>query len=321
MPHPAYEQLLLQDRVCQSIRRFFQDRNFLETRTPVRIPAPAPEQHIDPVPSGDQYLRTSPELQMKRLLAAGCRRIYQLGPCFRNGEHGSLHNPEFTMLEWYRTNADYMDILDDTRHLLRHIVNHLQLNACQPLKGLSLNLPGLDSPWLLRPVRDVFREYAGWDPVAEFNSDRFDIDLIEKVEPRLPRENPVVLYDYPAPVAALAQRKPDNPEIAERWELYINGIELANAYSELTDPKEQLQRFEQCIHTRSAAGKSVWPIDPVFMDAIQQGIPRSGGIALGLDRLFMLLSGKSSLDNITWRTQSITRTSNQADNQNKCKSL
>ncbi len=281
-------------KALRAIRAFFLDRDFIEVETPVRVRTPALERHIDPEPSGDHYLRTSPELHMKRLLAAGFDRVFQLGPCFRRNERGPLHNPEYTMLEWYRANADYNDILLDTKALLAFVFEEVRGKSAFSYRGIELEIA---PAWERISVSDAFKQFAGWDPVSCFDADRFDLDLVEKVEPRLPRHVPVVLADFPAPAAALARRKPGHPEVAERWELYIAGVELANAYSELTDPAEQRARFEECARQRKAAGKSTFPIDEEFLAALKH-MPPSGGIALGVDRLVMLLTNAASLDEV-----------------------
>lgn len=302
MPDPirslAEKSAALQIRaaVTKAIRDFFDAQGFLAVDTPVRLRAPALERHIDAEPSGSHFLRTSPELHMKQLLAADYDRIYQLGPCFRRGEQGRFHHPEYTMLEWYRSNADYRDILNDTIALVRAIQR--ALNQSDPLRWQQHSLR-LQDEWLQMTVQEAFLKWAGWDPGSNYDADRFDLDLIEKVEPALAREpTPVILMDYPAPAAALARRKPDQPEVAERWELYIGGIEIANAYSELTDVEEQRARFEQCAEEREAAGLTVYPLDEAFLEALPH-MPPSGGIALGVDRLVMLFADCATLADIT----------------------
>lgn len=262
------------------IRSFFHDRNFVEVETPIRLKIPCMELHIDAVTSDGQYLRTSPEIFHKRLLAQGLERIFEVGKCFRRGEQGTLHNSEYTMLEWYRADADYMDVLDDTKALIQ--------TAWE-------NGP---SDWSVLSVSSAFHQFAGWDPVGNYEADRFDLDLVDKVEPGLKAMGgAVVLKDYPIEAAALSRRKPDNPSVAERWELYINGIELANAYSELTDPDEQRARFEECAEQRKALGREVYGIDNGFLEALGR-MPPSGGAALGIDRLLMLILGDSSLERV-----------------------
>lgn len=275
-----FDSILQRDVLMCRIRAFFHDRNYVEVETPIRIETPCMELHIDAEPAGDHYLRTSPEIFHKQLLAAGHERIFEVGKCFRRGERGPLHHPEYTMLEWYRSQADYMDMLDETKLLIASVFDE------------SLG------EWTVLSVATAFREYAGWNPVEQFDEDRFDVDLVEKVEPEIKRiGGPVVLKDYPVEAAALSRRKPNDAQVAERWELYLNGIELANAYSELTDPIEQHRRFIACAKQRKELGKEVYPIDEAFMECLAS-MPPSGGVALGVDRLLMILSGESSLDRL-----------------------
>ncbi|HOW98496.1 MAG TPA: EF-P lysine aminoacylase EpmA [Kiritimatiellia bacterium] len=289
---PALE---LRARLMRALRTFFADRGFLEIETPVRLRAPAPELHIDAEPSGDAWLRTSPELHMKRLLAAGYERIFQVGPCFRRGEFGARHRPEYAMLEWYRAGADYHDVLVDTKALVLGLAREVLGTTRLRRGGREVTL---EPAWAYLTVSEAFIGFAGWDPVERFDPDRFDLDLVDKVEPQLPREVPVVLADYPAPAAALARRKPGRPAVAERWELYLDGIEIANAYSELTDPVEQAARFEEWNRARAAAGKPVYPPDREFLAALEKGLPACAGVALGVDRLAMLFAGAESLDEV-----------------------
>lgn len=291
---PFADVLKARHRLLQAIRAFFCARDYLEVETPVRIPRPALENHIDAEPSGNCYLRTSPELHMKRLLASGYPRLFQLGPCFRKGERGARHNPEYSMLEWYRAGTDYQGILEETRELVRHVA--------QDVIGTT-QLPGTHGPidvageWELLSVREAFAQYAGWDPVAECDPQRFDLDLMDRVEPALPLDRPTVLIDYPAYLGALARRRPDAPELAERWELYLDGLEIANAYSELIDPVEQRARFKACAEGRASRGQEVYRVDEAFLSALEQ-MPSAGGIALGVDRLLMVLTGKRDLDEV-----------------------
>lgn len=268
------------DVLMRRIRAFFYEREYMEVETPIRLETPCMELHIDAEPSGNCFLRTSPEIIHKQLLGAGCERIFEIGKCFRSGECGPLHHPEYTMLEWYRTQADYMDILEETRMLISFVWDDV------------------DPDWQILTVSEAFLEFAGWDPVGNYDEDHFDMDLVEKIEPAFKQMGkPVVLKDYPVEAAALSRRKPSNSLIAERWELYINGVEIANAYSELTDPEEQRIRFEECAEQRRGMGKEVYPIDTRFLDALEQ-MPPSGGIALGVDRLLMLVNGYTSLDSV-----------------------
>ncbi len=287
--------LELRARMLRAIRAFFDLRGYVEVETPVRLRAPALELHIDAEPSGDRFLRTSPELHMKRLLAEGFDRIYQIGPCFRRGERGPLHHPEYTMLEWYRAATDYRGILEETRDLVLAVTRAAAGGSSVVRNGRTLDVAG---PWSVTTVSDAFRRWAGWDPAARFDADRFDMDLVEKVEPSLPRDVPVVLIDYPAAAAALSRLKADDPRVAERWELYLDGVEIANAYSELTDPALQRARFDECARRRRALGKPVYPLDEEFLEALGR-MPPAGGIALGVDRLAMVLAGAPTIGEVT----------------------
>jgi len=287
------EFLALKSDILREIRAFFAKNDFLEVITPVRIPAPALEDFIDAEPSGTHFLRTSPELHMKRLLVDGCERIFQIGPCFRQGEFGAIHHPEFTMLEWYRTNADYMDILADTIEMVRFIHKKVKKTPKMTYQGRKIDIFG---PWYKISVENAYQQFAGWNPIENYENDRFDLDMAEKIEPNLAKiDQPVILYDYPVEAAALSRKKQENPAISERFELYIAGIELANAFSELTDPIEQRKRFEKCAEKRKMMRKTVYPLDEAFLEALETGLPPSGGIAIGLDRLFMLFANQVKL--------------------------
>ncbi|MCL1922097.1 MAG: EF-P lysine aminoacylase EpmA [Kiritimatiellaeota bacterium] len=291
-PTPTLPVLETRSRVLRAVRDFFYGEGFVEVETPIRVQAPALETHIDAPPSGGAWLRTSPELHMKRLLAAGCPRIFQMGACFRERECGNRHNPEFTLLEWYRAQADYIDILRDTERLVQSVFAALGHAAAFPFQGQSISLA---APWPRLSVRDAFRAWAGWDPVTDWDADRFDEDLLARVEPALPRDRPCVLTDYPAPAAALARLKPGDARVAERWEVYIGGYEIANAYSELCDAAVQRARFEAAAQTRRQLGRAAYPLDEAFLSALGQGMPPCGGIALGVDRLVMLACGKTDI--------------------------
>jgi elongation factor P--(R)-beta-lysine ligase len=295
LPLPAT--LQLRHHAAQAIRSFFLKQGFWEVDSPIRIPAPAPELHIVAVSSQDQFLRTSPELHMKRMLAAGSDAIFQIGPCFRAFEHGTRHRPEFTMLEWYRRDADYMTILADMQHLLEHAGAPLQ-EVASPYSPAGPASVDFSRTWQIHKVRDIYRERAGWDPVANFDPDRFDLDMVNIIEPSLPKDACSVLIDYPAPVAALARRKPDNPDVAERWELYAGGLELANAFSELIDPAEQRRRFEQAMLAKEACGEPTAPLDEYFLAALEYGLPPCAGVALGFDRLLMVLTAASDISQV-----------------------
>jgi lysyl-tRNA synthetase class 2 len=286
--------LKLRARMVQAIRRFFVERDFLEVETPCRIPAPAPECHIEPVASGEWFLHPSPELCMKRLLAAGYPKIFQLCRCFRGGERGERHLPEFTLLEWYRSHADYRALMDDCEGLIGQMAGELGF-------GSSLGPPGrrirLGPPWERLTVREAFARYAPVPLSEALAADRFDEILALSIEPRLGNETPVFLYDYPAELGSLARVKAGDPSVAERFELYIAGLEVANAFSELTDPREQRRRFEEAIRRRRRQGRPVSPMPESFLEALA-GMPPSAGIALGIDRLAMTVSGRERIEDV-----------------------
>ncbi len=261
------------------IRAFFDARGFCEVTTPALIAAPAPELHIlCPTASGG-FLRASPELQMKKILAAGVDRIYQIGPCFREGEKGTRHNPEFTMMEWYRLNADYTDIRRDLEELLLFLCDSLSLErpACR-----------------VQTVRETYLKEARWDPwVGAFDHDRFDFDMAATIEPSF-ADDAVFLTDYPVAAASLARTRGD---VAERWEFYWKGMELANCFSELCDASEQRRRFERARAERAEAGESDYPLDEEFLSLLPL-IPSAAGVALGIDRLVAALAGARDIHDV-----------------------
>lgn len=293
---PTLPNLVLRDRAIDAMRRWFHGNGFIEVETPVRIPHPAPEAFIDCPPAGGAWLRASPELQMKRLLAAGADRIFQIGPCFREGERGSRHNPEFTMLEWYRRGSSYMDILDDCRSLVADAAMAANGSTAIVRDGIGIDLA---SGWEIVTVREAYRRWAGWDPVESWDADRFDADMAQTIEPSLPRDRAVVLIDYPKEAASLSRIKPSDPSVAERWELYVGGMELANAFGELEDGREMRRRFEEAREKRASQGEADYGLDEDFLHDLESGAyPPSGGIALGVDRLVMLLAGALSIDDV-----------------------
>jgi|WetSurMetagenome_2_1015567.scaffolds.fasta_scaffold02230_2 elongation factor P--(R)-beta-lysine ligase len=282
-------------RILQSTRTFFLEQGFIEVQTPLLTPELAPEPHIEPISAGDNgLLITSPELYMKRLVVAGYQRIFQISPVFRRGERGRLHHPEFTLLEWYRADADYHVLQDDCRKLLDWVCKAAGRWPGWRYQGQSLEIAG---EWQTLSVRAAFRTFAGWDPVMEEDQTRFDTDLVEKVEPHLGFPRPCILQDYPKTQAALARLKPEDPSVAERFELYWAGIELANGFSELTDAREQRIRFEAARETRSTMGCPLYPLPETFLDSLAH-LPPCAGIALGIDRLVMLLADAENLDQV-----------------------
>jgi len=281
-------------QIYDFIRAFFKERDFLEVETPIRAPAIAPEPFIVPFQSEDWFLAASPELHMKRLLAAGYEKLFQFSHCFRKGERGRWHNPEFIMLEWYRQGADYLGIIEDTEQLIASIAPKLGFKNTITYQGKKLDLT---FPWPRITVRDAYIRSAGWDPVAVNDSVRFDMDFVSKVLPAFSPERPTVLIDYPAPQASLARLKPGNPLVAERAEVFIGGLELANAYSELIDAQEQARRFREAVEEiRRERGQDM-PLPDSFIKAITS-LPECGGIALGIDRLVMLFCDAASIDDV-----------------------
>ena len=269
-------------RILQTVRAFFAAGDFLEVETPHRIPVNAPEPHIDPVTSGDWSLHTSPELAMKRLLAAGYPQLFQLCRVWRDGERGRHHLPEFTLLEWSRAGVDYHVLMDDCTRLLTTLVPDGKLVR----QGRAIDLA---PPWEALTVREAFSRYASLDIDTALDTDRFDETLTAEIEPYLGRLRPTFLIEYPAQLAALARRKPGDTTVAERFELYIDGLELANAFSELTDSTEQRRRFETDEAARRAVGKPPRPLPEPFLAELG-GLDTAAGIALGFDRLVMLLT-------------------------------
>lgn len=286
--------LKLRAHVIQAIRTFFESRGFLEVETPLRIPANAPEEHIEPFRSGDRYLHTSPELCMKRLLCRGHDRIFQICRCWRSDERGSRHIPEFTMLEWYRSHSDYEDLMTDCEQLLHHIAK-----TCIASDTIYYNSKAiaLNEAFTRIFVRDAFNEYTDVSMEDAVRDGSFDEIVVTQIEPALKQGKPVLLVDYPIEMAALARPKPGDPAVAERFELFAGDLELANGFSELNDPVEQRVRFLEANRKRSSNGLPVLPIPEPFLEELA-GMPPSAGIALGVDRLVMLFAGATQIDDV-----------------------
>ena len=279
-----HDPVVYRSDLLRAIRSWFAANEYLEVTTPTVVNPPALETHIDAVPAGKAWLRTSPELHMKRLMARGHRRIFQLGPCYRADEHGRRHKLEFTMLEWYAAGETYEDLIDFTEGMFTHLQQQL---ACAP---------DVVAPFTRRTVAEAFMEFANTSPEDALAADEFDLLLVDRVEPNLGYGRPEVLIDYPAALGALARLSPADPTVAERWELYVNGLELANAYTELIDPVEQRKRFEQSATERRAAGRDAYPIDEDFL-ADMPKMPAMAGCALGIDRLHMVCAGLDDIAN------------------------
>jgi elongation factor P--(R)-beta-lysine ligase len=273
--------------LLQAVRSFFYSRDYLETDTPVRLPALIPEAEIQPLRSEERFLQTSPELCMKRLLAGGCERLFQICRCFRKGERGRLHQEEFAMLEWYQVGWTCAELMEESEALARQLARFCAEQGWQKLPVWAAQA----EPWPRLTVADAFQAFAGVPAEQAIAEGRFDLLLVERVEPELARLGAVFLCEYPAALASLARTKPDNPAVAERAELYISGVEIANGFSELTDAAAQRRRFEVEM-TKAGIDRSLMP--EKFLRDLER-LPDCAGIALGLDRLFMLLLGKNSI--------------------------
>jgi lysyl-tRNA synthetase class 2 len=283
------EILALRAATLASIRRFFQERDFVEVETPAIVPSPGLDVHLEAfevrTPKGRPagWLATSPEYQMKRLLSAGAKRIFQLCRSYRGEEHGRHHEREFTMLEWYRADATSDDVIRDTEELVSFVADAIDQPA-----------PELQPPWQQLTVEGALQFYASveLEPLVN-DEERFFRVWAEEVQPQLGSERPVVVTDWPSSMASLARLKPNG--MADRFEAFFRGVELCNGFGELTDVTEQRRRFIADQAARRAAGAPVYPIDERFLDDLERGMPESGGNALGVDRLLMLLVDADSI--------------------------
>jgi len=292
--HFIRRNLVLRAKILQAVRTFFIQNDYLEVETPVRIPAPAPEAHIDAQEAGGWFLHTSPELCMKRLLSAGYPRIFQICRCFRKQERGRMHLPEFTLLEWYTTGHTYLEMMNQCEKLIQFAagVTGRPESICYRDRRILLS-----SPWDRMTVCEAFDRFSRISMKEALGQNRFDEIMAIEIEPCLGNDHPVFLYDYPASCSALARLKPDNPSVAERFELYIAGLELCNAFTELTDPVEQRKRFEAERRIRRLAGKMEYPMPESFLSALND-MPAASGNALGMDRLILLLTDANSIDDV-----------------------
>ena len=294
------EGLHLRAALFQSIRCFFKNQGFLEVDTPVRQPVLIPEANIVPVTTGGaSFLQTSPEQCMKRLLARGGELIFQICPCFRAEERGRKHLEEFTMLEWYRTGADYHALMEDCQELIQYVVDDLRSNdRFEALVEKScLADAGDGQPWQKSSVESAFARYCPISMDEAMNSNLFDEMLVEHIEPQLGFDRPHFLTDYPALYASLARKKKEDSRLAERFELYINGLELANGFSELTDAVEQRQRFEEEISLIKKTRQHSAEIPERFLEDLEK-IDTAAGIAFGVDRLMMLILSVDSINDV-----------------------
>ena len=299
----AQKLLVARARALESARAVFTTRGYLEVETPLAIPSPGLDLHLDAfeaiptgivgAPGAPRFLSTSPEYQMKRLLSAGHGRIFQITRAFRAGEAGERHNPEFTILEFYRPNAGVEDVMRDTEQLVARVTG-----GFVTVDGRTIDVrPPLPRMTLL----DAFERYANTSPdetlrLADHDEDTFFEKLAFEVEPGLATlDHGVFITEYPASQASLARKKPGDPRVAERFELYVAGVELCNGFGELTDATEQRARFERDRAERARRGKPVYPVDEQFLEALERGMPASGGNAIGFDRLVALACGTRSI--------------------------
>jgi lysyl-tRNA synthetase class 2 len=320
LPTAKLATLELRSRLLAVVRRFFDGRGYFEVDTPLLSHDRVVDPHLEPFvvngPSGPLYLQTSPEFAMKRLLAAGATAIYQMGHVFRAAELGQRHNPEFTMVEWYRagdTHREQMQVVEDL------VIEVFCAAASDP--AIGPRTLELKTPFLRTTYREAFLRCTGRDvvllPAAQLAAlargrtisvpeslDTADRDgwlnllLAELVEPKLGIERPEFLCDYPASQAALAVIRPEDPPVAERFELYIAGIELCNGYHELTDAAELRRRIESESLRRRAEGLPALPVSNRLLSAMDAGLPRCAGVALGFDRMVMLATGAKSIADV-----------------------
>lgn len=333
--HPEYHMdrrpvLLARNKIKQLLRNWFLDQDFVEVDTACLQVSPSNETHLHAfrteligtdLAQSAFYLHTSPEFACKKLLAAGEQHIFTFAPVFRNRERGALHHPEFTMLEWYRAEAPFADVMDDCIHALQ-IAADVVGKTTMSWRGGVCDVAA--EPEFLS-VCDAFERYAGVDLRSTFADDATDRDalcaqataagitcadddtwsdifarvLTARVEPKLGMGHPVLLMDYPAPEAALARRNPVDPSLSERFELYCCGVELANGFGELTDAAEQRRRFVSAMDDKHRIYDERYPIDEDFLAALAH-MPPASGCALGFDRLVMLATGAQRIDQVLW---------------------
>ncbi len=326
------DNIIRRDLIIRKIREWFYKQGFVEVETPSLVNLPGMEPYLDPFKTKlfnergqgyDAYLITSPEYAMKKMLAAGFSKIFQICKSFRNNEpfHG-LHNPEFTMLEWYRSRSDYQTLMADTETMITSIITFQfpisnEVPGSKFLKHQSRDID-MSLPWERLSVKQAFYKFCdldldklltlgslteaarkrGYKIESSFRyEDIFFKIFLNKIEPHLGNEKPVFLYDYPVQLGALARTKKSDPRYAERFELYIGGIEVANAFSELTDVGEQKKRLKAEQSLRRTDGKSIYDIDKDFLTALR-AMPESAGIALGIDRLLMVFLDAKSIEEV-----------------------
>jgi elongation factor P--(R)-beta-lysine ligase len=302
--------LKTREKIVREIRQYFNSWGFLEVSTPARVRSPGQEVHLDAIEAGDEHwLITSPEYHLKRLVAEGLGPLFEIARCWRADESGPHHRTEFTMLEWYRVNQHLAVLAADCEALIR-----IAFEAA----GRDPSALGFQEPFARTTVRELFAEHAGFPLMGDETpeelraaalkagvavgsatawDDIFYQVFLDRIEPILAKSGPTFVLDWPAPLGALARPKPGDPRVVERFELYAGGLELANAFGELTDPVEQRRRFEEEARARAARGKAVYPIDEALLEALPR-MPPTAGIALGLDRLIMLALGTRDISEV-----------------------
>ncbi len=289
-----WENLKKRALVIDLTRDFFRSLGYLEVETPLRCPVVIPEAHIDPVTSEEAFLQASPELCMKRLLAGGAEKIFQICKCFRKGERGSRHLPELSLLEWYAVHQTYEDLMEQCQGLLRHIAPGLGAQEQILFQGNHIDL---SDPFDRITVSDAFDQFADLSLDAALATGKFDEIISFDIEPNLGRTRPCFLYDYPVELASLAASHPEKDGVAQRFELYVAGIELANGFTELTNPVIQKDRFKQENQIRVQQGKPELPLPEKFLSDLSR-MPDAAGIALGMDRLVMLFCDTIDIGNV-----------------------
>jgi lysyl-tRNA synthetase class 2 len=280
-------------------RRYFDEQSFVEVETPTRLRAPGLDANVEPIESDGGWLSTSPELHLKRLIVGGMPRMFEFARCHRAEELGTYHEPEFTLLEWYRAFESVESVMRDAEALVRKIIQ--ALSGQSQLKHREFTVQ-MDQPFVRLSVAEAMKIHAGIEDglaLAEHDPDRWFHTWVDQVEPALASYPvPIFVIDYPVSQAALARRKPADPSVAERFELYCAGVELCNGFGELTDPDEQQARFEAELSERRKRDLPLVPLDQRFLNALREGMPTCSGNALGFDRLVMLATGANTIADV-----------------------
>ncbi len=319
----------VRETVIDAMRSYFKGEGFMEVETPKLLPQPSTEPFLEVFQTelkfseGDKhtaFLPSSPEFALKKLLAAGVGNVFEICKSFRNGEgRSSRHNPEFTILEWYRTPADYFDVMTDCERLFQHIFKAVfgaQKNFALSYQGENYDL---NSAWERITVAEAFEKYAGIDLETMLDEKKllamgkkkgysikgentweemFYQIMFNEIEPHLGTSKPTFLYEYPVSQAALARKKPGDARFAERFEVFLAGFELGNAFSELTNAKEQRKRCEDDLALRKTLGKTTFGLDEDFIEALESGMPEAGGIAMGVDRIAALFADTPKIQDV-----------------------